>query len=266
MPPIDREKVGRSFGRQAGEYDRYAVVQKRVVARLLGQLDDLPAPRAVLDIGTGTGMLLGRLADRYPAARAVGVDLAPAMAEAARDSLAGRGVEILVADAEALPFADNTFDLVVSSSTFQWLETLHGAFGEAHRVLAPGGRFRFALFGGETLRELKASYRQALASGGGPDRTHQFATADGVLTALVACGFTDCGVHAELETEYHEDARAVLRAIKRVGAGTAAVPAGGLGGRRVTQEMLTIYDREYSAGGRVPATYEVVYGWGMKPG
>jgi malonyl-CoA O-methyltransferase len=269
MPAIDRDKVGRAFGRRAGEYDRHAVVQKRVVARLLEQLGDMPAPCAMLDIGTGTGMLLGRLMDRYPAARAVGVDLAPAMAEAARASLAGRGaVEILVADAERLPFADGAFDLVVSSSTFQWLETLQLAFGEAHRVLAPGGRFRFALFGGQTLRELKASFRLALAAcGGGTDRTHRCVTVEDVLTALGECGFADCAAHAELETEYHADARAVLRAIKRVGAGNAsAVPSSGLAGRRVTQEMLAIYDREYQVEGRVPATYEVIYGWGMKPG
>jgi malonyl-CoA O-methyltransferase len=244
------------------------VVQKRVVERLMEQLGDIPAPRAMLDIGTGTGMLLGRLADRYPGARAVGIDLAPAMAEAARANLAGRGnVQIITADAERLPFTDATFDLVVSSSTFQWLETLRCAFDEAYRVLAPGGRFRFALFGGQTLRELKVSFRQALAvCGGGTDRTHRFVAVDDVLAALRAGGFADCTAHAELETEYHADARAVLRAIKRVGAGNAsAVSSSGLAGRRVTQEMLSIYDREYQVDGRVPATYEVIYGWGVKP-
>lgn len=268
MPATDRERVGRSFGRRAGEYDRHAVVQKRVVARFLEALDDLPVPRAILDVGTGTGALLGRLADRYPGARLVGVDLAPAMAETARTNLAGRtGIEIHAGDAEELPFPDGTFDLVVSTSTFQWLETLQCAFDEAYRVLAPGGRFRFALFGDQTLRELKASYRQALAAcGGGTDRTHRFASADEVLAALKGCGFAECGARAELETEYHADARAVLRAIKRVGAGNAAVPSKGLAGRRVMQEMLAVYDREYGADGRVPATYEVVYGWGVKPG
>jgi len=267
MSTIDREKVGRSFGRRAGEYDRHAVVQKRVVERLMEQLVAVPAPGAILDIGTGTGMLLGRLADRFPVSRAVGIDLSPAMAEAALANLAGRGnVRILAADAEQLPFADNSFDLVVSSSTFQWLETLHQAFTEAHRVLSPGGSFRFALFGAQTLWELKAAYRQAMAAcGDGIDRTHRFMGVDDVLTALQDCGFADCAVHTELETEYHADARAVLRAIKRVGAGNAsAVPTNGLAGRCVTQEMLSIYDREYGCDGLVPATYEVIYGRGVK--
>jgi malonyl-CoA O-methyltransferase len=268
MTGIDRKRVGRSFHRQAGEYDRHAVVQKRVVERLAALLAGEEAPRRVLDVGTGTGALLERIAGMYPDAAVTGLDLAPAMAQAARERLAGRERLLVCAgDAEHLPFAPDAFDLVVSSSTFQWLESLRHAFDEAYRVLAPGGSFRFALFGGETLRELKASYRQALAAcGGGVDRTHRFVSVEEVRTALEGSGFAACVAHGELETEYHADARAMLRSIRAIGAGNAsAVPSSGLAGRRVTQEMLAVYDREYLADGRLPATYEVIYGWGLKP-
>ena len=68
MVGIDRNKVRRSFDRHVVEYDTYAHVQKRVVARIAGLLHELPATlQRVLDIGSGTGMLLRKLAGLYPA-------------------------------------------------------------------------------------------------------------------------------------------------------------------------------------------------------
>jgi SAM-dependent methyltransferase len=93
-------------------------------------------PRRILDLGTGTGKAAIWLAERFPEASIVGVDLAPKMIEAARErlpeELTGR-VRYEVADAGArLPFADAGFDLVaqVSVSAF---------FAETARVIEPGG-------------------------------------------------------------------------------------------------------------------------------
>ena len=55
-------------------------------------------------------------------------------------------VDFEVADAEALPYPDAAFDLVVSSTTYQWVENLSKAFTESKRVLKPGGLFRFHHF------------------------------------------------------------------------------------------------------------------------
>ena len=79
-----------------------------------------------------------------------------------------------------LPFADGIFDLVVSTSTFQWLAALEKAFSEAKRVLTPGGTFLFALFGEGTLHELKNSYRTVLLAENAidKDRSHNFFARD----------------------------------------------------------------------------------------
>ena len=260
---IDRVKVQGSFDRQAGDYDSHAVVQRRVVERLIGLLQERGVnPERLLDVGAGTGRLMAALRQIYPSALAVAADLAFGMCSTASTNLAGQGVHIVNADAERLPLVTGSFDLVLSTSTFQWLTSLDAAFAEAKRVLAPGGTFCFALFGEKTLFELRDSYRKVL--GGAPDRTHNFFSGDEVLQALRRCGFLEPEVVTEMEVEYHPDVPELLRSLKRIGAGSAApVSARGLSQRRVMMDMMSAYQSEYARDGQIPASYEVVYGWGV---
>lgn len=96
-------------------------------------------PRRVLDIGTGTGTAARAIANQWPEADVVGVDVAEGMlAEARRvlpDELAGR-VRFEHADAAALPFEDGSFDLVALSNMIPF-------FDEIERVLVPGGEVAF---------------------------------------------------------------------------------------------------------------------------
>uniref|UniRef100_C6E5C8 Malonyl-[acyl-carrier protein] O-methyltransferase n=1 Tax=Geobacter sp. (strain M21) TaxID=443144 RepID=C6E5C8_GEOSM len=257
---IDRQRVRDSFHRQANDYDCHAVVQCRVVEKVVGMLQAQPlTPARLLDVGAGTGRLLGRVTELYPEASAVGADLAPGMCRAAAENLAGKRVEMVNADAESLPFAAGSFDLVLSTSTYQWLSSLDQAFSEASRVLAPGGLFCFALFGERTLFELRDSYRSALS--GGPDRSHSFFSRPEVEEALERVGFAGVTVTSELEVEMHPDVPELLRSLKRIGAGTTApVAANGLSERRIMLDMMAAYRREFGREDGIPATYEVIYG------
>ena len=270
MVAIDRGRVRNAFSSHAGEYDAHAGVQKVVIARFMDGLAALSCqPKRVLDIGAGTGALLGRLGRLYPAADLVGVDLASGMCVTAREKLAGSpAAALVVADAEALPFGAASFDLVVSTSTYQWLDHLDRAFADALRVTTGGGWFSFALFGERTLQELRTSYRAAWerAGRGAEERTHTFPGAHEVEAALVRAGFAEVRVKSELEIERHPDVTALLKSVRRIGAGTAApVKSRGLSERRVMLDMMEVYLREYGAGGGVPATYEIVFGVGRKP-
>jgi malonyl-CoA O-methyltransferase len=272
MGSIDRSRVRRSFDRQAVFYEETVVVQKRVRENILRQLredEHREAPRCILDVGAGTGELLRAVRNLYPDAFLAGVDLAPAMGRTAMGTLRGRGGALLVeGDAESLPFADCSVDLVLSTSTYQWLNTLQKAFSEALRVLSPGGMFRFALFGGDTLRELRLSYRRALKA---PpvqerDRTHHFFSLQDVASALTTVGFSSCRVESCIEREFHPDVSSLLRSLGRIGAGNASLISDrrGLAGRTVMMEMMELYCREYGCSSGIPATYEVIYGKGRK--
>jgi ubiquinone/menaquinone biosynthesis C-methylase UbiE len=93
-------------------------------------LDGLPDPARILDVGTGTGVAAAALADRYPAADVVGVDISPAMlAEAARR---GSRARFEVGDASRLEHPDGSFDLVVLMNAIPF-------FDELGRVTRPGG-------------------------------------------------------------------------------------------------------------------------------
>ena len=87
------------------------------------------------------------------------------------------------ARADRRPFRAGAFDLVVSSSTLQWLPRLEPALAEMARVLAPGGTLALAFFGGATLQELRGAWREALPPGA-PDRSLRFHQAGAVAAAL----------------------------------------------------------------------------------
>ncbi len=269
MVAIDRNRVRRSFGRQAPEYDVNIEVQSRVVERLMEILRRQELrPGRILDIGTGTGALPARLSGAYPGSYRFGLDLAAEMCQVARRKMRSeKNSFFLCGDAEILPFAAGAFDLVVSASAFQWLESLDTAFTEAFRVLAPGGTFCFALFGGDTLCELKHSFRRALKSSPGTaeDHTHDFRETREVKESLDLAGFAECRAISEKYVEYHHDVPAFLRTLKKTGAGNAARPASrGLAGRRIILRMIDLYGSTYSVEGTVPATYEVIYAIGRK--
>ncbi len=271
MVRIDRKRVRYAFDRNAMEYNLHAEVQKRVIARLTELLQELHiSPRRILDIGAGTGILLKNLAGLYPEARLFGLDLAFGMCQAARaDQLDNPSIALLTGDAEALPFRDDAFDLIVSTSTFQWLGELDRVFAEAFRSLAPEGRFVFALFGEKTLFELRDSYLKAWESKGlgSEERTHTFPFLSEVGTALDRTGFTDVSVFSEREVEFHLDVPPLLRSLRSIGAGnTAPVRSRGLAERGVMVEMMETYRRDHGVDGLIPATYEVIYGEAGKTG
>jgi len=263
----DRKRIGRGFHRQAGEYDQHAVVQKRVVANLsrLVKTHCSKPPQRTLDIGCGTGGMLNALYKLYPQTQLCGLDLAFNMALRSATRL-GPAAMLVNGDAECLPFGDASFDLVVSASTFQWVQRLDNSFQECLRVLTPGGLFCAAFFGGKTLWELQESYREALASrspgnDGRSGRLQRFKGIADVRPVLDNLGFSQAVVAIETEMDYHPDVPALLRSIKGIGATTPARTdsGGGLGWRGLLNDMTAIYRSRYQRNGMVPATYEVIY-------
>jgi malonyl-CoA O-methyltransferase len=260
---VDKGRLRESFSARASGYAGAAPLQREVAERAAAAaLQAVPFPRSVLDVGCGPGALLAALEAARPGAAVAGVDLAPGMVREA----AGRvpRARLAVGDAEALPFAGASFDLVLSTSTFQWLPRLDAALAEIRRVLSPGGTFVLALFGEETLVELRTSWASsAPAAAAG---THSFPSAQEVGAALRASGLAVRSLGAERRVEWHDSPRDLLRSLREIGAGNA-VPgrAGGLGLRRAVLGMERAYVERHGRDGRVPATWEIVTATAYRP-
>ncbi len=128
----------RATGYEAGWLGRLHREIADRTARLALAAD--PAPRRLLDVGCGTGYLLRTLAGRCPdAEELVGIDPAPSMVEVATRSAADQRLRFSRGVAEQLPYPDATFDLIVSTTSFDhWSDQLAG-LRECRRVLQPHG-------------------------------------------------------------------------------------------------------------------------------
>jgi len=263
VPPIkaiDSERVRGNFSNHAEDYDRYASVQKRVVELLYGRLATVAMqPGLCLDVGTGTGALAAVMLNCMPEKQLVVMDIAHGMTRAAADRLTA--VAACDGDARQLPFADEAFACVVSSSVYQWVDCLPAAFTEVARVLSPGGCFALALFGEKTLCELRSSHCRAVADSdtGRASHVQDFPTLGEVADAISAAGLVCDDIFNGMEVEFHLDVPDLLRQLKQIGASnaTAGRPRG-LASRRVMQAMIKSYEEQYRCESGLPASYEVI--------
>jgi len=138
----------RQDGSVPAQYDAWARIYDLLWARYMNQTLPIAQQAAavrpgeqVLDLACGTGELLSRVATETPGAKLTGVDLAPNMAERARQKLAAvSGASVEQADAHDLPFADDAFDVVVCANTFHYFTHPTTVLSEGRRVLRPNGR------------------------------------------------------------------------------------------------------------------------------
>ncbi|MGL6159331.1 malonyl-ACP O-methyltransferase BioC [Microbulbifer sp.] len=247
--PIEKSAVAKSFGRAAQSYDNAAHLQRAVCRQLLREIGDHATPRRILDLGSGTGYGSALLRRRFPGAEIIALDLAGEMLQFARRERPAAD-HYIAADAEQLPLADGSIDLVFSSMALQWCYRLPQLFAELRRILAPGGRCLVATLGPGTLRELKASW----ADVDGGVHVNRFLPEDDWRRAA-----GDCRLHCEERVLYFDSARLLMRELKVIGARNINRDAGrGLLGRDKLRRLAAAYERFRTPAG-LPATYEVIY-------
>jgi SAM-dependent methyltransferase len=190
----------------------------------------------------------------------------------ALDEIADRGMGDalrIVGDAEALPFRENSLDLVVSALALQLVNDLPGTFIQVCRALKPDGLFLAALLGGDTLVELRQAFAAAeteVEHGVSP-RVAPFSDVRAVGMLLQRAGFALPVVDVEKLTVRYDSPFALLRDLRRMGAANALTERRRAPLRRATlMRMTQIYvERFADADGRVRATFEIVWLSGWKP-
>jgi ubiquinone/menaquinone biosynthesis C-methylase UbiE len=136
----------------------YRPIHDAVLARFAGL-----EPDRVLDLGCGTGQLTERLGEAFPDAEVIGADLSNGMLERAAKRVADEPTTAFVrADAQHLPLADGSLDIVTCTESFHWYADQSAAAAELARVVRPGGRVVIASiaavtgFGDDAIRRATA--------------------------------------------------------------------------------------------------------------
>jgi malonyl-CoA O-methyltransferase len=264
---LDRRAARRWFERAAAApaADPLArEVERRMAERLAYIRHD---PARILDAGCGAAGI-AVLRGRYPAAEVVATDSALGMLRRARDvrPLAARARALLrgarehfvCADIAALPLKAGVCSMVWSNLALAWSGDLAATFREWHRALEVGGLLMFSTYGPDTLKELRAAFTDAVP------HVHPFADMHDVGDALVAAGFADPVMDMELITLTYSGPESLV----------ADLRAGGLrnahAGRRRALTGAARWSRARAAlaglarDGRIPASFEIVYGHAWK--
>jgi malonyl-CoA O-methyltransferase len=266
---IDKKQMRRAFSRAASSYDATAVLQREVCTRMLERLEYIKLqPARILDVGSGTGWGTRQLMAKYPAAQMIALDIAIGMLRIARGQsnwwqklFSNEKSVAICADVEALPIATNSLDMVWSNLTVQWCNDLPATIVDLHRVLKVEGLLMFSSFGPDTLKELRQSFHGVDAH----NHINRFADMHDIGDMLSHGGFAEPVMDMEYLTLTYDDVRGVLHDLKAIGANNATAGRGqGLMGKNAWNRLVENYEG-LRRDGKLPATYEVIYGHAWKP-
>jgi ubiquinone/menaquinone biosynthesis C-methylase UbiE len=219
-------------------------------------------PARVLETAAGSGIVTRKLRDALPAgARLTATDLNSPMLEVARAKFrVGEQVEFQPADATALPFADASFEAVVCQFGVMFFPDKPKSFSEAHRVLAPGGRYLFSVWDSHRYNPFGRIAHQVAGSFfpadppqfyNVPFSCHQI---DPIKEFLIEAGFT--GINAavlSLDKEIPDTAKFARAAVYGNPLVDQIRTRGGVEPERVVEALLAEYRREFGGDpGRMP--------------
>ena len=260
---FDRRLLRQRRDRAAAGLDNVDFLFREAAERLADRLDDVTRRFPVaLDLGCHTGLLGAALGGRGGIETLVSCDLSAAMAARAPGPR-------LVADEEALPFADASVDLVLSCLSLHWVNDLPGALTQIRRVLKPDGLLLASFLGGATLTELRQAWLEAedrIEGGVGP-RVSPFADVRDAGALLQRAGFALPVVDSDLLTVTYADPLRLMMEIKAMGESNAALEQRrGFTRRDTLAEAARTYRARFAGpDGRVPASFEIITMTGWRP-
>ncbi|MBL8642726.1 MAG: methyltransferase domain-containing protein [Rhodospirillaceae bacterium] len=266
MMVFDRLAVRRHRDRAAATLASADFLFREAAVRLLDRLDDVTRRFALaLDLGCRHGAVAEALKSHTKVDHLVQCDLSPALARHA----AANGAPTFAADEEALPLAEQSLDLVLSNLSLHWVNDLPGALVQARRALKPDGLFLATVFGGETLKELRACLMEAESevSGGASPRVSPFVDVRDAGSLLNRAGFALPVVDADAMTVTYAEPLKLLADLRAMGETNAVHERNKRFMRRdVLGRALQLYAEKFvDARGRVVATFQIVTLTGWAP-
>lgn len=245
---IDKADITCRFRRSVESYDENAIVQKSIVGKLSGLLQKYvrPYPVKILEIGCGTGLLTSALLEYFPVNELFINDLVPEMCRKTAGRCAIRDSRCIIGDIESVSLPEQ-YEMIVSSSTFQWFSRPADTLRRLAGHLATNGFLIFSTFGQDNLKELRQ------VSGQGLDYLSS-AEWQGILSSHFDILYTGEDSHIL----YFDSPLDVLRHIKNTGVNATAV-------RQIwTKGQVDQFSRKYASCRGIdnesyPLTYHPVY-------
>ncbi|WP_457568201.1 methyltransferase domain-containing protein [Desulfurobacterium sp.] len=165
-----KEIIAQNFSRGARNYEKFAIIQKTSAQNLLRFVNSVNYLNAV-DIGAGAGELTAQIKN------CIGVDISPEMC----NQMKKKGIKCVCADAEHLPFPNESFELAVSNFAIQWMN-LSRVFKEAARILKKNGYFILSVPVEGSLSELFTAWQKtSIKINGKPDKLFIFPSANAIV-------------------------------------------------------------------------------------
>jgi NADH dehydrogenase [ubiquinone] 1 alpha subcomplex assembly factor 5 len=264
MRLFDALALRRHRARAAKRHNAADFLVTEAAETLADRLDDVRRrfPHA-LDLGCRDGVMARALKGRGGIECLVSADPAPEFAILAPPPA-------LACEAEFLPFAPQSFDLVLSNLVLHWTNDLPGALIQLRQALKPGGLLLASLFGGETLTELGSALMEAeleLEGGAGP-RVSPFADLRDLGGLLQRAGFREPVVDGDRIEVTYPDLNALMRDLRAMGESNALIERRrGLTRRATLARAGEIYRSRFPApGGRIRAGFQVISLTAWAPG
>jgi len=252
-----------AFNQAAPQYEAEARLQKEIANRLVERLrNENLQPQTVVDLGCGVGSMTREISTLYNKAQVYALDIAPAMLQQARQN-APRWFSrqhFCCADASRLPLATASVDLLVSNLMLQWCTDYAQVFREFARVLKSNGVVLFSSFGPDTLTELRASW----AAVDEFMHVNEFIDIHLLGDAMAQAGLRQAAMDVDWLTVTFDDVPTALQHLKKIGAhNVLSQRQRGLLGKQKYQRLIEAYAAHQQDDGRIPASYEVVYGYAL---
>lgn len=261
---LDKKGLIQSFNSAAGTYASAARIQTYAGSELMQRLEMIRIqPQSIIDLGSGPGDYARALANRYNQARVVELDIAENMlkvSRAQREFLTRR--RFVCADAERLPLAEHSVDLVFSNLMLQWVQEPDRLLHNLRQSLRAGGLFIFTTLGPDTLRELRESW----ASVDDTVHVNTFLDMHDLGDALIRAGFSDPVMEVEIVKLSYPELSGLMADLKLLGAHNVNLSRRrALTGKSRFGRMQAAYEtrRENNL---LPASYEIIFGHAWAPG
>ncbi len=260
---FDRQLLRRRRDRLAGHAARHEFLLARVADDLV---ERLAAVRRTFPIALNLGAHHGLLGRRLGALPGIATVIDAEQSAALLAHCTGLRVQC---DEEALPFRDQSLDLIVSALSLQFVNDLPGVLVQVRRALKPDGLLLAAMLGGNTLTELRTALLAAEAEieGGASPRVAPFADVRDLGALLQRAQFALPVVDSETVVVTYTDPLALMHELRGMGAANILRARSRKPLRRQTlNRSFEIYAERFGlAGGRIPATFEIITLTGWAP-